>query len=213
MQHLKRAMIVLVGLAAIGLLMSITYRPASAGGSAPVTVMNTPLPVSLQGTGSVSGAVTATVNNTTANPVPTARVDNDARNVVRLANSDTIPPGLTDSCGGCPGVPMLDMTTRLPYTVPSGKRLVIDSVSAYATPPAGQNAFATLYNGFTFTRVPLYAQGSFVVGLVQLNTMRIRDYVDSNSQYLVSFTRTGATSGMFWRMDAVGHLEDCTGGC
>jgi hypothetical protein len=56
--------IVLAVLCAIGGLMSLSQRPASAQGqgqgAAPVAVVNIPLPVSLQGAGTVTGTVNAT---------------------------------------------------------------------------------------------------------------------------------------------------------
>ena len=78
MTRLHKIFAVLLGLGAL-----IVWRPifepvASGAGSAPVTVVNTPLPVTLQGTGQVSGnvSVSGSVNiaNSASAPVPVKNV-------------------------------------------------------------------------------------------------------------------------------------------
>jgi hypothetical protein len=83
---------------------AIAAQPPTAG-SAPVTVVNTPLPV--QGTVTVQGTVSVTAGE----PV-------NARNTVT---------GTTNQ------------TDNFVYTIPAGKRLIIDYVSARATVQAGES--------------------------------------------------------------------------
>jgi len=157
------------------------------------------------------------ITNTASNPVPTWRADNDGRNVVRLYYDEVMPAGTTDSFGN----PLNDGSNFQVYAVPAGKRLVVDSVSAFAYPPAGQNVFAYLYNGTppggfgTFTGVPLVSQGTFSGTTYYQNAIPVRDYVDQNQQYQVTMSRSSGTGSMFWNMQVVGHLVDCTngGGC
>jgi hypothetical protein len=161
------------------------------------------------------------ITNTASSPVPTWRTDNDGRNVVRLFYGETMPDGTTASAGQGLGNPLLDGSNFQVYTVPAGKRLVVDSVSAFAYPPPGQNVFEYLYNGTpaggfgTFTGVPLVSQGTWNGTTYYQNAIPIHDYVDQNQQYQVSMSRSSGTGSMFWDVQVVGHLVDCTngGGC
>lgn len=158
----------------------------------------------------IAHAVTATlvqVMNTNNNPVPT---QGDGRNVVYLYYSETMADGTSSSTGTGAGNPLNDASTHNPFTVPAGKRLVIDSISSFSLPPSGQVS-EYLFNGITFTAVPFVAQvpGNYVAAVP------IRDYVEPNGQYLASMFRSSVSGGMFWSVYAVGHLVDCTngGGC
>jgi len=63
--RLKDYLVIAGGILLIGLSLSFAHvNPVDSAGSAPVTVVNTPLPVTLQGTGSVSGTVAATQSGT-----------------------------------------------------------------------------------------------------------------------------------------------------
>jgi hypothetical protein len=99
----------------------LTARVSSAAGSAPVTVVNTassPVPVSVQGTGSITGSVTVT--NPASNPVP-------------VTGTVTISPSTTHV-----GQPVSQLVSLIcnanepclgakfaQFTVPDGKALVI----------------------------------------------------------------------------------------
>jgi len=66
-----RAVVLVFGLGIIALTLGLfSTHPAGASGSAPVTVTNTPLPVTLQGTEQISGNVNVSVVNSASSPVP-----------------------------------------------------------------------------------------------------------------------------------------------
>jgi len=134
----KSLAVAVLGLAAMaavfGFPQSRSTETATAAGSAPVTVVNTPLPVSLQGTGTVTGKVTAlqggswSVGVTTLPAVQLAPgttvnvqgggANDSAREAYSLSLCAT---GDTESCGVNP-------TTA---TIPLNKRFVIEFVSGY----------------------------------------------------------------------------------
>jgi hypothetical protein len=151
------------------------------------------------------------VVNTAAQPVPTWGTDNDGRSAVRLSYYETMAAGDTFSNGK----PLFDATTSAAFTVPAGKRLVVDSLSLFAYPISGQNVFVYLWNGHSYTALPAIGQGTFFGFDYFQNAIQVRDYVDAGGQYLVTMTRNGATGAMVWDVHAAGHLVDCTsgGGC
>jgi len=80
-----------------GSLISFAPRPAGASGSAPVTVVNTPLPVTGTLTANVAGTVNANVTNT---PLPiagnvTGSVDANVTNTVNVTGSVGLADGTT----------------------------------------------------------------------------------------------------------------------
>ncbi|PYT54048.1 MAG: hypothetical protein DMG43_07510, partial [Acidobacteria bacterium] len=108
-------------------------------GSAPVMVTNTPLPVSLTGTGSISGNVNAAqsgawnvgINNAGTSPVPVRDMDNAARRVSFQTSLFALLPN-----GGA----TVDGTLDLSAALPSGKGFVIEHLSAQVVMPTGQKA-------------------------------------------------------------------------
>ena len=90
MKHFSKLMLIALsfGISAVALSL-VPSKPVGAAGSAPVMVTNTPLPVSLTGTGSISGNVNAAqsgawnvgINNAGTSPVPVRDMDNAARRV------------------------------------------------------------------------------------------------------------------------------------
>jgi hypothetical protein len=117
----------------------VPSKPAGAAGSAPVTVTNTPLPVTLQGTGSIAGNVSASqsgawnvgISNAGTSPVPVRDMDNAAK---RLPFQLFLFVLLHD--GGNQNTDALDLSTFLP----SGKGFVIEHLSASVVMPTGQKA-------------------------------------------------------------------------
>lgn len=151
------------------------------------------------------------VANTPAQSIPTWRTDNDGRNVVRLVYFETMNDGTFSNV-----VPLNDATTSSPYTVPTGKRLVIDNVSLFALPNPGQKVFVYFSNGYTFTAIPAIDAGFPTTTLAHLtNSIPVRDYVEPAGQYSVVMERSDTVGPMIWSVHAVGHLVDCTngGGC
>ena len=165
------------------------------------------------------GAALVQVANSNSNPVPTQL---DGRNVVRLTLDVTLPPGTLESNGNGPGgiLPLKDVLTGQPYTVPAGRRLVIDSMSAFAYAEAGQSVYLYLLNGTNpfgnFTAIPMVAQGTFPFNQVVYEGIGPKtDYVDQNQQYFVSLHRNDSNGSAEYNVNATGHLVDCTngGGC
>lgn len=125
-----------IGLSTLGFgalafgLSTVPNHPAHAGAGAPVTVLNTPLPVQ----GTVNAAQSGSWNVNIAN-MPTINLaegssvrdaDNPARNVVSFANSGLPSCTLDNDCAVTLG------------QVPSGKRLVVEYLAATACIPVGQ---------------------------------------------------------------------------
>jgi len=156
------------------------------------------------------------VTNTPAQSIPTWRTDNDGRNVVRLYYVETMNAGTYYSDGGHgAGNQLSDASTASLYTVPSGKRLVIDTVTLFADPLPGQQVNAYFYNGYTFTAIPALDMGNFFGVEHFQNSIAVHDYVEPGGQYGIIMGRNSTTGTMFWDVQAVGHLVDCTngGGC
>jgi hypothetical protein len=114
--------------ALVGTMVSIAPAPANASGSAPVHVVNTPLPVTGDLTATLSGPVTATVTGplttTLAGPID---VGNTALNPVLVRNVDSAPEHfqqrLQQSFPSA-GAGIIDFDP-----VPAGKRLVVEYIS------------------------------------------------------------------------------------
>ncbi len=140
MKRFSKLMLIAVsfGISAVALSL-VPSKPVGAAGSAPVMVTNTPLPVTLQGTGNISGNVSAAqtgawnvgINNAGTSPVPVRDMDNAARRVpfqtgvfVDLLN----------------GVDHNTDATDLSTFLPSGKGFVIEHLSAQVLMPTGQKA-------------------------------------------------------------------------
>lgn len=142
------SVVALVLIFAAGVVMhELAPTPVQAAGSAPVTIQNTPLPVSLTGTGTIAGTVNAAqsgswsvgvnnfpafpatqnVNVTNTMPVPVTAADNPAFHPMQEYAEGTF-----DSGGLC--------TTTL-ATIGSGKRLVIEYASAHVISTTGQRVF------------------------------------------------------------------------
>jgi hypothetical protein len=112
-------------------------------------------------------------------------------------------------------VGMVEPYTQNQYTVPNGKRLVIENVSINAFLPTGQTVFASVSNGVSQTFIPLIAQGLVGSIAVHRNSMLVRDYVEPGGLYQATIQRSPATDNLTWEVTAVGHLVDCAngGGC
>jgi len=163
-------------------------------------------------------ATAVQVVNTFANPVPTWRTDNDGRNPVRLdftgfSNNTFFSGVMNDPTNG-----------EAPYSVPVGKRLVVDTISVQAQVPPGQKVFVLFANGtsgqtFSGSRVwiPLLLQGSFFGGAddILVNSIPVHDYVDSGNQYSWQLQRNNSSGEISFELLVFGHLVDCTngGGC
>lgn len=145
--------------------------------SSPVSVVNTPLPVSQQGIVNASGSAI------------------DRVQLTQVAFAD----------GG--NFVLNDAHSGQPFTVPAGKRLVIEHASLFAYPGSGAHVFAYWWDGATYMALPVNEQspGSF------MGSIPMRDYVDPGQRVIFSIY-TGVNS-YFWDIHVNGYLVDCNGAC
>ncbi len=141
MKHIYNILVLALGCGLLTAVLSIfSSKPVVAGGAAPVSVVNTPLPV--QGTVNaaqsgawnvgIAGTPTVNVGNTTSSPVPTKDQYNLAlATPVSFTASFTMDPNIF---GGESSV----------YTVPDNKRLVIQYVSMQCDLPGSADAIGKL---------------------------------------------------------------------
>ena len=149
------------------------------------------------------------ITNTAANPVPNRDVDNGPRQAVTLQAlaSTSVENIVFEEQNG----------NGTAYTVPAGKRLVIEFISGSFTTPAG----AHLANAFIFgnTSSGQYADylSPNLVTAGNFNVYQLAQpmwaYYDEGTAIRIAVTLTSgsfATSGIFTLR---GYLVDCTGGC
>jgi hypothetical protein len=157
-----------------------------------------------------------TVANTTANPVP-IDADADVRNTVvlyaELFSGFTIDQQLNTQFS--------DLLTNAPYSVPSGKRLVIDDVSADVLSTSGTPLFRLLVG---LTPTVNNGDGSFTEGLSYPVYIPLTQNFE-NTQYIahektrlvvgpgatIASSEIGQITGA--NVVIIGHLVDCSSGC
>jgi hypothetical protein len=146
------------------------------------------------------------VTNTSANPVPTQAVDNRARQPVGLDVQDSI-------ADGQPGAFATFGDANGPYTVPAGKRLVVESISAQFNLPTGQKPtdllFLTTINGRQsgFTALPVFSSSANGTDFFQVAT-NFTAYVDPGTQLQVLCDRSSTTGAAACFVLVMGHLEN-----
>jgi hypothetical protein len=166
----------------------------TAADAVPVAVQGT-VPVALQGTPSV------TVGNTSAQPVPTRSADDPALQPVQRTGLLLIDPGEQ----------IEDQTL---FTVPAGKRLVIEEASVRATLFGGvSQAMVFLRSsggGFGGHYVPLTSLGILDgFGTVLVGTEVLNGYADAGTGVDASVTlNTAGGSGGRIEVTLAGHLVD-----
>lgn len=152
MQRFVGVSTVVMGLAILaGSLVSFAPQPAGASGSAPVRVVNTPLPVTGTLTANVAGTVNANITNT---PLPiagniTGSVDANVTNTVNIAGSVGLVDGTTINVGNTEPIATRAADAPLDYVqgskiarfegntfasfdfgaIPAGKVLIVKHVS------------------------------------------------------------------------------------
>jgi hypothetical protein len=154
-------------------------------------------------------ATAVNVVNTSANPVPTVATDDRAKTAVSL------------SLGGGPGgdtIPFPDGQTFLeptfqdvngPYTVPPGKRLVIDSIYGGVALPAGQvpglmSTLTTLNGATRGFAMPL----QLTTGGQYVYSANHTAYADASTQVKLFVTRSSSSGDGAAFAALYGHLED-----
>lgn len=156
MQYRNRTLAILKIAGLVGLLSpSLALGAAQVPPSAPVTVVNTTAnPVPVTGTIGLTGTANVTVSNTGSNPVPTVSLNQDDK-VLNAFRTRLL-------FGG--GSPQTDKE----FTVPTGKRLVIQSISVHVDLATGQkpDVFLTLPidSGINVIELPVSFAGSDALG-------------------------------------------------
>ncbi len=221
-RYLRFVPSILVPVAAAAMLLPSSHTTVSASPTPPVTpvlVTNTtdqPVPTVAQGTTQVSGSVgitgTPTVNlasgaqvalaNTLTNPVLTRDVDGPAAQ----------PFSYFDLSGQfTSGYAFANAGAGAAFTVPAGKRLVIEFVSAFAQIPGGQNiVFGRIdTTGGQWVFVPMTHTGSYfqagdpVEGFVA--SQRMFTVLEPGTQVSpTAFRDSGTGSGIF-QIQIAGH--------
>jgi hypothetical protein len=190
MRNPKYPLLALVAyLALIGVLAISTARPAHTQGGLPpgkdVRVINTaiePVPVTLKSPSPVPVTLQGTAQIDTSSPIPVRDVSNPALQPFRASTIDSLDDGTDLGSAGL-------------TTVPAGKRLVIDFVTAAAFLQSGQRASLQItVNGSTwpiaFTQVNL-------VDKVQMTaTQGVQIILEPEETLGIRFTRDGGRSGV-----------------
>ena len=197
MFSLKKSVTALVGLLVlvvtlVALVPLVSRGQGNSGNHPPpfdVNVVNTPLPV----TGTV------TVGNLGDSPLPVRDVDNPARQPVQARANCSV----TIETGCLPTI----------YTVPAGKRLVIEYASMDANVPAGelaQLAIATRTGGETVEHAfPLTPPSvAFSAGRAANVGQQVRLYADPGTSVVVTGSRSGFGSPASFIFTISGHLVD-----
>jgi hypothetical protein len=223
----SRVILLVLGLGILAVALSIPNNPVKAAGAAPVTVVNTPLPISGSVSATQSGSwnvgVTGvpTVNLGTGNaigingpvlvgnpatsPVLVSDVDNPARHALQLNNACGI-GGTVISCS------VVGQNVQgVDFTVPQGMRLVIEDVSFDVALPTGQKVlFCTMDPRVggqlaSLSFAPVFT-GTFS-GLDHfISVNHIRGYADPGTTVSFSCDRDSTLSGGSFRVQAFGSL-------
>ena len=186
---------VLIAAAAVAFLLAPAQR-ASAQTTRPPTpvtiVESVPLPVS--GTVAIGGAPSVTVNNTDTAPVPTRDVDRVAREVFQVG---IIPTAFVGSIG-----------SRDLVTVPAGKRLVVENVSAWVNAGAagGLLGINISAGSESVNELPCTPQGQNALNFVYA-CGGLTKHVVNAGQTLRFTAQTFANAGGFFRVLVSGYYE------
>ena len=159
-----------------------------------VKVVNTPLPVSLQGTGNITGSVSIT--NAATSPALMRDVDNPARHAFERSFSCTA---------------STDVACTDNFFVPAGQRLVIEYVSAVVILPPGQKGLfrvTTIVQSDTplTHHILLSTQGDLLVA-----STPTRLYADPGTR--INFVAVRDTPGAITLRGTIsGYLVNCGAG-
>ncbi len=181
---------------------------AQQSGAWSVNVLNSPLPVtgSLGLSGTVqaqqSGAWSVGINNAKTSPVPIRDVENPARQ-----------PFAFDSF--CALVPGSDVCVVL-FSIPAGKRLVIESITVEVSGPTGQKGRADIFTTVAGTshgfRLSLAPVGTFSGQDIMDGTHPLRLYADPTSTVSLRGFRNSTSGDGAFAGSVSGYLVDCGAG-
>ena len=168
-----------------------------------------PVPVAPQGTTSISGAVTisnqptVSLSNNATNPVPVRDVDVEARTPVTIFMGVELPENDTDDDG------------PVDYVVPTGKRLVVQTVisNTFQFPGGEKLVEAGISQVYGARRsIPVQDTGKDFDGFEHIvGTFTGIIYYDSGAQLRAYAVRDKSTGEGLQDLILTGYLEDATG--
>jgi hypothetical protein len=207
---------IIAGLAVIGSLMNSQQSTVRAAAGPTVTIDPTQLPLLVQGSLGVSGAVTATQSgswNVGLTGTPNVKVANPATAPVLALNVND--PGriaYQSSMFGCGGG-TTNTSCEIDFkSVPAGHMLVVQHVSLYIQ-PTGTPSLANVFVQPSDFRFPV---SSFVIpepngGNAIALDQSVLVYVDAGAFLMINFGVPGATGiGPFTGAAITGYMLDCT---
>jgi hypothetical protein len=157
-----------------------------------------------------------TVMNTASNPIPTQPVH--ARQAVYLACQTTLASGDMGSDADVCSLfdSSLHSTTRgIAYVVPSGKRLVVDFVTAQAVLPSGETVNSSLTTNGTVNNIYLTLRLSTTLAGGTANAIDVLNstlstvaYSDPGSHLTFACNRNSGQGTANCTVEAFAHLED-----
>lgn len=209
--HLPNACGFVILIGAVVFSSSITARSQAKASN--VNVVNTasnPVPTVAQGTTSIAGNVSVTntptvnlasgatvgINNDASRPVPIQDVDRPTAQPFKQTSQLTFDPGFALAMGG-------------QFSVPAGKRLVIECVTVIAEVPLGQNVlYARIVNAGNALILTLTHPGNYAAGEVFVGTHRVFAVLEPGTQVQPSAFRDSGTAGGTMSMLISGYLVD-----
>jgi hypothetical protein len=190
---------------------------AAAAGTAPVTVMNTavnPVPITGSVTASVSGTIAATQsgdwnvgqsgtwNVGVPDPV-TVQTGTTPLAVTDSSTTSRTPTEIDLSAGFSNGDSMASPLAT--YTVPSGKRLVLEYVSAFSGIQPGQHLLECDLNNLLF--IPFIDGGSDSATEYFSFSQTVKFAFNAGTVISIDATRSGTSNGGLVQVHGFGYLE------
>ena len=220
MRKLKAPILAAAGIATlvVGLTLG-TPQPAFAPPPAAVVVVNTPsnpVPTAAQGTTPVEVTNTAsvTVANSAANPIPVVAQGTSAveiTNTTPLAVRDADNPARQPFQGEASvAFPAGGDTINVFFTVPAGKRLVVEHVTATIAVSPGQHALMNVMTTANGNQAVHFMsptpQGEWIGFQVFGVSQPVRFYADAGTQVRLQANKNGTTGIGSATVSLSGHL-------
>jgi hypothetical protein len=208
MPTLKNGLTAIAALALFGFAAALIYpeRASAQRGGPPTTPVEivAPVPVPISGNVGITGTAAVQVTNTATNPVRIRNVDNPVQQAVTFSAEVVVPDG---SFG--------EINSNA-FTVPAGKRLVLEYVSGHASLQPGQKPLVSMITAFGFggyvhylTAVP---QGDFSAISARPEEFTIngplRLYSDGGFSLLIELTRNSSAGLALLQLTFSGYLVD-----
>jgi hypothetical protein len=213
---IKTAAFVVLAAFAGGILTLTTPDPAaSAPGPTPAQVLVVngaaqPVPVAPQGTTTVAGSVVASQGgtwNVGLTGTADVRVTNTAPVPVTVQGGEAAAPLVMNSAAT--SFTGLGEATLVLYTVPAGKRLLVEQIAFNTYAATGSVIAAVCRDGFTnCLAVPLQNQGVVAGGTRFVGSERVTYFADAGEQLLAACTKGAQSGGDYCSATFVGRLVD-----